>query len=72
MIFETKVIKQGNSNVIVLPKKSELKPKDHVKVLVIPENVSTVNDVAGLFKEKLKKLQTDKILKKVKKELWGE
>ena len=70
--FETKVIKQGNSNVIVLPKRLGLEPKDIVKILVVSDNVSKVSDAAGLLKTLFKKISTDQMLKKVKKDLWGD
>ena len=72
MMIETEVKKQGNSNVIILPKKLGLKPKDKVTVAIIPKKVATVGDLAGMFKEELKNIDTDKMLKQIKKELWGE
>lgn len=72
MIIETKVIKQGNSNVIVLPKESKLKPKDKIKIFIISEKVNKVGDISGLYKNELKNINTDKTLKEVKKDLWGE
>ncbi len=72
MIIETVVKKQGNSNVIILPKKLGLKPADKVKVLVIDDKVAQVQDIAGMFKRKLARVDTDKLLKNVKKDLWGE
>ncbi|MDP1694898.1 MAG: hypothetical protein Q8L34_05145 [Candidatus Woesearchaeota archaeon] len=72
MIIETEVKKQGNSNVIILPKKLGFKPKDKVTVNIISKKVATVGDIAGIFKEQLKNVDTDKVLKQIKKELWGE
>ena len=72
MIIETEVKKQGNSNVIILPKKLGFKPKDKVRVMILNKKVSTVGDIAGIWKEKLKNVDTDKMLKQVKKDLWGE
>ena len=72
MIIETKVIKQGNSNVIVLPKETKLKPKDKIRVLIIPNRTNKVGDILGVYKNELKNIDTDKTLKEVKKELWGE
>lgn len=72
MMIEAEVKKQGNSNVIILPKRLGFKPSDRVKVLIVKEKVSTVNDIAGLFKKKLKNIDIDKSLKEVKRELWGE
>ncbi len=72
MMFETRVKKQGNSNVVILPAKLGLKPNDKIKVLIIENNVSTVKDIAGLMKEHWKHIDTDALLKKVKQELWGE
>ena len=51
MILQTEAKRQGNSNVIILPKKLGLKPSDKVCVLVIKGEVSRVEDIAGLFKE---------------------
>ena len=72
MMFETRVRKQGNSNVVILPAKLGLKPHDRIKILIIDESVSTVGDIAGLFKKELSKINTDALLKKVKRELWGD
>ncbi len=72
MIIETKVIKQGNSNVIVLPKETKLKPKDKIKVLIISNKTNKVKDISGIYKNELKNIDTNKTLKEVKKELWGE
>ena len=41
-------------------------------VIVMKQNVATVNDIAGLFAGKLKNINRDKLLKEVKEELWGE
>ncbi len=72
MIIETTVKKQGNSNVIILPRSLGLKPADKVKIMIISPHISKVEDAAGLYKDQLKKIDTDKLLKEVKKELWGE
>lgn len=72
MLLETKVKKQGNSSVIILPKNLGFKPNDKVKVMIINKKVSRVKDIAGLFKKKLAKTDTDKLLREVKKELWGD
>lgn len=72
MIVETEVKKQGNSNVIILPRKLEFKPSDKIKILILKEKVATVKDIAGIFKKKLEKIDADKLLKEVKEELWGE
>jgi len=72
MIIETVVKKQGNSNVIILPKKLGLKPTDKVRVLVLNDKVAKVQDIAGVFRRKLAAIDTDNLLKKVKKDLWGE
>jgi antitoxin component of MazEF toxin-antitoxin module len=72
MIIDTEVKKQGNSNVIILPRKLGFKPKDKVTVNIISKKVATVGDIAGIFKEQLKNVDTDKMLKQIKKELWGE
>jgi len=72
MIIETTVKKQGNSNVIILPRKLGLKPADKVKVIILNDHVAKVQDIVGMFKRKLANVDTDKLLKNVKKELWGE
>ena len=72
MILETRVKKQGNSNVIILPKSLGLKPNDKIKVIIIDKKVSRVKDIAGISKRSLQNLDTDKMLRKVKKELWSE
>ncbi len=72
MIIETTVKKQGNSNVIILPKKLGLKPADKVKLLILNDKVARVQDIVGMFKKKLANVDADKLLKNVKKELWGE
>lgn len=72
MILETEVRKQGNSNVIILPRKLGFKPADKIKILILKEKVTKVKDIAGMFKKKLEKIDTDKMLKEVKEELWGE
>lgn len=72
MIIETVVKKQGNSNVIILPKKLGLKPTDKVRVLVLNDKAAKVQDIAGVFGRKLAAIDTDNLLKKVKKGLWGE
>ena len=36
------------------------------------KKISKVEDIAGLFKKELANVDTDKELKKVKKELWGD
>ncbi len=71
MIIETEVKKQGNSNVIILPKKLGFKPKDKVRVMILNKKVGTVKDIAGIWKRQLKGIDTDKLLKEVKKDLWG-
>ena len=72
MILETKVKKQGNSNVIILPSTLGFKPDDKIRVIILNKKVSKVKDIAGLFKKKLAKIDTNKTLKEVKKELWGD
>ena len=71
-MIETEVKKQGNSNVIILPKQLGFKPKDKVTVMILNKKIGTVKDIAGIFKEELKNVDTDKLLKQIKKELWGE
>jgi len=72
MIIETKVIRQGNSNVIVLPKETELKPKDKIKVLIVSDKTNKIKEISGMFRERLTKIDNDKALGEIKKELWGE
>ena len=72
MLFKTEVKKQGNSNVIILPKRLGLKPADKVNVLLIREKASTVGDAAGLYKRQLKGVDTLRTLKAMREELWGE
>ena len=72
MMLETTIKKQGNSNVIIIPRQLNIKQNDKVKVIVMKQNVATVNDIAGLFAGKLKNINRDKLLKEVKEELWGE
>ena len=70
-IIETEVKKQGNSNVIILPKQLGFKPKDKVKVIILSRKVGTVKDMVGIWKKQLRGIDTDKLLKEVKKDLWG-
>ena len=72
MILETRVKKQGNSNVIILPRALGFKPKDKINVIILNKKVSKVKDIFGMFKKEFANVDTDKELKKVKKELWGE
>ncbi len=72
MIIETTVKKQGNSNVIILPRQLHLKPADKVRVIVMKKNVSLVKDAAGIFEKESNKIDSDKMLREVKKELWGD
>jgi len=72
MMIKTDVKKQGNSTVIILPRRLGLRPSDKVSVLVVRESVSKVEDIAGLYKGKLQRIDASKKLKEVKEELWGE
>ncbi len=72
MIMDTTVKKQGNSNVIILPSHLGFKPKDKIKVMILSDKTAKVKDLAGIFKRQLRHIDTDKVLKEVKKELWGE
>ena len=72
MIIDTEVKKQGNSSVIILPKQLGLKPKQKIRVLIMKKDRAKVKDIAGMFKKELQHKDTDKVLKEVKKELWGE
>ena len=72
MIIETKVKKQGNSNVIILPKKLGFKPEQEVRVMILGKKIAKVEDIFGLFRNELKNVDTDKVLREVKKDLWGE
>ena len=72
MLIDTEVKKQGNSSVIILPKQLGLKPKQKIRVLIIKNDIAKVKDIAGMFKKELEHIDTDKVLKEVKKELWGE
>jgi antitoxin component of MazEF toxin-antitoxin module len=67
MILETKVKKQGNSNVIILPKKLGFKPEQEIKVMILNKKTATVGDIAGLFEKELKGVDTFKELKKNEK-----
>lgn len=70
MIIETKVKRQGNSNVIILPKKLGFKPEQKVKVMILNKKTATVGDLAGLYEKELKGRDTFKELKKMKREIW--
>ena len=72
MIIETKVKRQGNSNVIILPKKLGFKPEQEVKVMILNKKAATVGDIAGLFEKELKGIDVQKELKKMKREIWRE
>ena len=72
MIIETTVKKQGNSNVIILPKKLGFKPKQKVKVMILNKKTAKVEDIAGLFQKEWKRIDTNKALREMKKEIWGE
>lgn len=72
MIIETKVKRQGNSNVIILPKKLGFKPEQKVKVMILNKKTAKVKDIAGLFQKEWKHIDTDKTLREMKKEIWGE
>ena len=70
MIIETTVKKQGNSTVIILPKKLGFKPEQEVKVMILNKPVTKVKDIFGLYHKELKNVDTFKEYKKMKKEIW--
>lgn len=72
MIVIGEVKRQGNSNVIILPKKLGLKPRDKVRVLLLRESASTVGEAGGVLGKRLKGKNTDILRKQIKEELWGE
>ena len=72
MILETRVKKQGNSSVIILPKSLGFKPRDKINIIILDKKVSKVKDIASMFKKELANVDTNKELRKVKKDLWGE
>ena len=69
-----RVRKWGNSFGVVLPRIISNQPVQEgmeIEVTIHPKNKTKVKDVFGVMKGRFKK-PTDKLLKEVDKEFWGE